>query len=772
MVAELAQTPVSIPRRPTAGGTSRSAWLALAACLLAAVVYFQATTPHVGAAAFAVAGVTCTVATIAGIVRYRPTARHAWCAIVAASVAFLAGAALRVPGEQFRLAHLVPDLFSLAGYVLFVYAAAGWLRARRGRQDWSSLTDALIVGLGAALAAWAMFVVPALELPGVPAVHRALFATYPVLDVVLLALLLQMVFTQSRRNTAFGLFMLGMVWFFLGDVAYIARDSGVFVVDRPLIDLPYFFAFGTVAAAALHPSMRTLAERATGERSARWDGARTVVIAFSLLTVALVPIAAHSHAAVDVAGRVVLSVALIVAVVTRSQIAINRLADREATARRQARHDALTSLPNRSALIDRLESRSHQAAAPVSVLFLDLDGFKLVNDSYGHDVGDQLLILVAERLRHQVRTEEDMVARLGGDEFVVVTQLVGDDAVAVADRILAALAQPFSVSTGEIFVATSIGIASHEEVGAPVDGEALVRDADIAMYEAKLNGRGQVVCFDMSLREKVQRRISTEMSLRFAVERGEFELHYQPLVGLADDAVLGYEALLRWNHPQRGQVSPLEFVPVAEETGLIVPIGAWAIRTATRDAARWRAMGHAVHISINVSARQLRDGALVDTVTHALADAALPPHALWLELTETGLVEDPDAALETLRALNALGVTIAIDDFGTGYSSLGYLKRFPVSAVKIDREFVRDLSSGGDDDAIVRAVVAMASALRMTVVAEGVERREQAEILAALGCGMAQGWLYGRPAPAEALRFPAAQAKPVIRSGTQSAQPV
>ncbi|MFP5348202.1 MAG: putative bifunctional diguanylate cyclase/phosphodiesterase [Actinomycetes bacterium] len=726
--------------------------LALTICLTAGAVYWAAPASEAAMVAFAIAGLTCAAATVVGTLRHRPVAARSWLAMTATSVAFLVGGALRVSDRQFRATHLIPDLFTLCGYGFFLLAILGWLAARRGRRDWSSLSDALIVGLGAALAAWSAFIVPALQLPGLSAVHRVLFASYPVFDAVLLAVLLQMVFTQTRHNTAFNLFMLAMVGFFVGDVAYAAVDSGVGSLQRPVIDLPYFFAFGAVAAAALHPSMHSMAERDHRERSTRWDAMRTVIIAVSVLAVSVTPVLVPVRSTTDLAGRLVLSGAVVLAVVVRMHYAINRLADSEAAAMHQARHDSLTSLPNRAALVECLDGAWSRGSDPVTVLFLDLDGFKLVNDSYGHELGDELLAQVARRLSGALAPRE-MMARLGGDEFVVLTRVDTDAAVRVAERLLACLSHPFTLGVGELFLSASVGIATLDRHSRPVTGEDLVRDADIAMYEAKTKGRGRIAVFDASLRERVQRRISTEMALRYAVERDELELLYQPLVALSDGAVVGYEALLRWNHPERGQVSPAEFIPVAEETGLIVPMGEWAIREALRQLARWHDQGHHVHVSVNVSARQLGARSLVGTVAAALAESGVPGQALWLELTESALVEDPETALQTLTDITALGVRVAIDDFGTGYSSLGYLKRFPVSIVKIDREFVRDLSRVGHDAAIVRAVVAIGEALGTRVVAEGVERAEQARALTAIGCDMAQGWLYGRPQPASAVTW-------------------
>jgi diguanylate cyclase (GGDEF)-like protein len=415
----------------------------------------------------------------------------------------------------------------------------------------------------------------------------------------------------------------------------------------------------------------------------------------------------------------------------------------------QALHDALTGLPNRLLFGDRLShalERAERSGSEVAVLFLDLDRFKTVNDSLGHAAGDDLLCTVAERVATCMRSA-DTAARLGGDEFAVLLEDLtsSTEAVRVAERIVEALRAPIAVAGREIFVSTSIGIAT----GA---GD-LLRQADVAMYRAKAEGKGRFAIYEAGMQAEVLERLDIEGALQRAVERGELELHYQPIIALATGTMAGVEALLRWNHPERGLVMPLSFVPLAEETGLIVGIGRFVIREACRQAAAWRAAGAPAGLSVNVnlSGRQLEDPGLLDTVAGALRETGLDPGSLVLEITETVLMQDTEATIERLRALRALGVRLAVDDFGTGYSSLRYLNRFPVDVLKMAKPFVDGLGAGAEHSALARAIVDLGANLGMHIVAEGIERPEQLDALRALGCGYGQGYHFSRPLAAGEL---------------------
>jgi diguanylate cyclase (GGDEF)-like protein/PAS domain S-box-containing protein len=416
--------------------------------------------------------------------------------------------------------------------------------------------------------------------------------------------------------------------------------------------------------------------------------------------------------------------------------------------RHRALHDSLTGLPNRILFLDRLEqalARLRRANSLAAVMFLDLDRFKRVNDSLGHHAGDEILTAVAPRLKQALRAT-DTVARFGGDEFGILLEDIASELAATqaAERIAAVFARPFVLGTAEHFVTASVGIALAR--GGERAGE-LVRDADTAMYRAKEGGRARYELFDDDLRARAVSRLRMETELRRALERRELRLEYQPVVSLRDDAVVGVEALLRWEHPERGLIAPAEFIPIAEETGLIESIGSWVLEEACRQAAGWHAAmpdRAPIGISVNLSAVQIANATLPDTVTMALRAADLDPSTLSLEITESVLLGETARLTETLARLRALGVRLVLDDFGTGYSSLGYLTRLPLDALKVDRAFVDGLGRGSQDKSITEAIVAMARALSLPVICEGVETEVQLAELRRMGCDQVQGFYFSR----------------------------
>jgi diguanylate cyclase (GGDEF)-like protein len=443
-----------------------------------------------------------------------------------------------------------------------------------------------------------------------------------------------------------------------------------------------------------------------------------------------------------------------------------RLAQEERI-RYQAYHDALTGLPNRASFTEHLEEamrRAKRAGWPLALLFLDLDLFKRVNDSLGHDAGDRLLRVAAERIRRAVR-EADMLFRMGGDEFTVLLEDVRgpEEAAMVAGRVLEGIAEPLQLQHHEIAVTASIGIALYPRDD--VLGERLVKSADTAMYRAKELGRNRYAFFAREMNERVESQIMIEAALRRALKNGEFVLHFQPRVSAATGRATGAEALLRWRHPEWGLVEPARFVPLLEETGLIVPVGAWVLLEACREAKAWQAAGlPPLRVSVNLSSRQFRSEALFDAVSEALRASALLPQLLEIELTESLLVENVDHAMGVMGKLKAIGAAISIDDFGTGYSSLGYLKRFPIDSLKIDKSFVRDIATSPKDAAIVKAISALARSLGIGLIAEGVEEPWQVEFLRARHCTEMQGYLFSRPLPAESLADALARPYPMPRA--------
>lgn len=417
-----------------------------------------------------------------------------------------------------------------------------------------------------------------------------------------------------------------------------------------------------------------------------------------------------------------------------------------------AHHDPLTGLPNRLLFHARLKhalEHARREGGRVAVLFFDLDHFKNINDSLGHPAGDRLLQAVTERLRHLVR-EEDTVARLGGDEFTLLLERVQEpkDAGVVAEKVLQVFTHPFDLDGHETYITGSVGISLFPDDGQDVT--TLLKNADSALYQAKAQGRNMYHFYTQALTAAAYKRLALESSLRHAVTRGEFILHYQPQVDLSDGQVVGAEALVRWRHPERGLMLPMEFIPLCESTGLIVVLGEWVLRSACDQAKRWQNEGlPPLRIAVNVSSIQLARSQIADTVERVLKDTGLEPGYVELEITESLLMQQTKQTLASLDALKAMGVMLAIDDFGTGYSSLSYLKRLPLHRLKIDKSFVRDIPEDADDKAITRAVIALGDHLQLAVVAEGVETQAQMEFLRTNGCDEAQGYLYGKPLPAE-----------------------
>jgi diguanylate cyclase (GGDEF)-like protein len=430
------------------------------------------------------------------------------------------------------------------------------------------------------------------------------------------------------------------------------------------------------------------------------------------------------------------------------------LEEAKARAQHLADHDALTGLPNRRLLEDRLTqalAMSQRNREHTAVMFVDLDRFKTINDSLGHAVGDVLLKEVSQRLVNQLRTG-DTICRIGGDEFVLVLPQIkrSSDAAQIAHKVIEQLSAPLMVEERELVVTPSVGIAVFPDDGR--DAETLIRNADAAMYHAKEAGRANYQFFTEQMNQAASRRLALESDLRRALSRGELRVHYQRFVDKTG-AVAGHEALMRWQHPERGLVEPRDFIQLAEETGLILRMGEWALREACRWATFIGAHEHkggGLQMAVNLSPRQFNDPNLPRIVAAALKESGLPPRLLELEITESLAMRETDATLATLKRLKKLGVSIAIDDFGTGYSSLAYLKRFPVDKLKIDRSFVAELPAAREQCAIVSAIVALAHALNVRVVAEGVQEEDQRQFLARCGCDYIQGYLVGEPQNADA----------------------
>ena len=731
------------------------AWTLVVLAVACTVLYATEPTPMASLAASAIAGIGGIAAIGIGVRGNRPAFPRPWRRLPAALMIAMVGSVLRASAGAGSALLLVANTIGMVSYALFFLFLLGLLRARDADTKRDALADGALVGIAAVLVAWVLLVSPALANVELTMRERLIDGFSPVLDALLVYLLVRLSFVTPRNVAALWLLMVGFLSASTADLGWALTTAGVVSAKGAALDSFYLATYGLAGAAALHPSMRVLAEPLPSlvRPLPRF---RLVLVSLAVAAPALLVLTGSLQGLLD---RVVVAVGILVLaalVLVRTVRAVDGHVASELRLARQATHDALTDLPNRVRLGERLNEAlsglQHNPGRYVAVLFLDLDGFKLVNDSWGHSVGDELLVGAAARLR-QGQQGTELVTRAGGDEFVIVCECADavDGPVEVASRVLAGFAEPFSLSIGEIFVTVSIGIATSsgkDDQGTP---EALVRDADTAMYRAKGEGRNRWALFDASMRASVTERLRTEVELRRALEREELVVHYQPIVGVADGALHGFEALVRWEHPERGLVMPGAFIPIIEDSDLIVSVGALVLRRAAAQLALWRSehpCEQPLSISVNVAARQLRDPTFVELVRRILIETSLPPETVVLEITESTMVEDSEASRGTLAQLRALGVGLAVDDFGTGYSSLRYLKEFPMTSVKIDRAFVDGLGTDPDDEVIVEAVLAMTHALGLTVVAEGVETVTQRQRLVALGCDAAQGYLFGRPLPA------------------------
>jgi len=723
--------------------------------LLAAVLtafYATHSTSVGGATAYAAVPLGAAAAICFGTRRYRPAARVPWYLLAAAPTLGSAGMVLRLllASANGPVVSLVPDLVTIPAYLLLIAGTVGLLRARRGAGAASAL-DGGLMGVAALMLSWAMLIDPLLGNADMPIVSKVINGAYPTISVAVLFVGALLAMTEARSIPAFWALALGWVGLMTGDLVYALASVGVQTLPLWGANCAYCIFYGLLGAAGLHPSM-TVLSRPAPRRVRGYGHSRFSSVAVALLVpAAVVAVRPLTGTADRIVGAGLLAL-LGVLVLLRVGGAVNRYAASELRLLHLANHDPLTELPNRLHLTSHLQdvlSRAQGTGGGVCVLFMDLDQFKTVNDSWGHETGDELLAVVAGRLQHEMRRDE-LIARVGGDEFVIVCENVDEprDAVAMARRILAVFEEPVGLRSNRVVISSSVGVAFAAPSLRTATVEDLLREADTAMYRAKARGGDAVVLFDESMRTEIADRIALESSLRSALGRDELRLYYQPIVELASGITTGFEALMRWRHPDRGMVPPDEFIPVAEDTGLILKLGRWAIDQAVDQLSRWRQeFGDTLSMSVNLSPRQLRDPDLVSTVREALQRSRLPGAALCLEITESTVMEGADAGA-TIQALKRLGVRLSADDFGTGYSSLVYLRRFPFDQVKVDRSFVTGLGQDSDDNVIVGAVLSMAAALSLSTVAEGVETQAQRDELLLLGADGGQGWLFSAPLPA------------------------
>ena len=738
---------------PPTGG--RRQWQAFAGVGLAAVAFYVADlSPLVTTLAFALIGIGTVWASFTGPRRFGAEPRVAWRLIGVASLLFLVGVVIRPWASRQALPlSLLPDAATIPGYVLVGLILVILLRVRQSVERHAVL-DGLIVCIAAGLASVLLLAAPAAAIPDRPMILSVLAALYPLFDVVLSLLVINLTFTTTTWPLSLVTFLATLMLMFAGDLAYAIIGVSGKTYGSAWLDLPFLIAYVLLGVTALHPSVVRLS-RPERRPVQAWSWQRMSLLgpAVAAPFVLLVTVGGQSpgyRLAMGLTGAGIVALLLV-----RAASAVQGQVAAQLRSEYQARHDPLTGLPNRrmvSAEIQRLVA-GLPAEGPdrVWVYLLDLDGFKWVNDSWGHDTGDQLVIDVAGRLRAVV-PPATMLARVGGDEFLLTYVGMQPGALRLADEIRGCLSRALAIRDTEVVITASIGIAHASGGSDPViTAEALLRDADTAMYRAKSEGPGRSTVFDTSMHDRVRERIELEVGLRTALSDGQLHVAYQPIVQLGNGRPVGAEALARWHHPDRGLIPPERFVPIAEDAGLIGAIGTWIREQTLHQLAQWRADGTVAddfYVSVNVSPRQLSDSALPLTISAELLRAGVPARALALEMTESVMVDGSSVTAHVLHELRELGVRLLVDDFGTGFSALGYLRRFPVSGVKIDRSFVSGLGSSLEDEEIVRAVMAMSYALGLSVVAEGVETALQREVLADVGVNHAQGWLWGSAVPA------------------------
>jgi diguanylate cyclase len=732
----------------TGGQSTIRVWVFIALALVGAALYFFAI--H-GTAAAVYWDVAVGAMLIFGFYAASRLDRHraAWIMILVGQACFLIGDVCFAILEHVFHSDAYPnvgDIFYVGGYPFIAAGLVMLLRSRGTSGDSGGVIDGFIVATSVGVLLWVFFVEPTAFDNTLPVFERLINVAYPAGDLLLIAIGAQLAVRQVRRQAPYWIVSVALLALLVSDLGYLYQSLYGVYNERDPIDFGWWISYALIVAVLLHPRVGEIA--AAPVRSTPRLSPRRIVV-LSLVTVAApLTIAARSAADANLQLPVLLggTVVLFGLVVLRLVVMARELEDSRTLLLHEATHDALTGLGNRTLFSDQVQ-QALADGVPVAVLCLDLDDFKLVNDSLGHPAGDVVLQVVGERLLGLLRPG-DAVARLGGDEFAMMVS--GPDAAtggAVAKRAISAICQAIGIPDGPtVHSNVSIGIA-HSSNDSSV--EALLRDADTAMYLAKQSGKGHHEVFQPGMRQEMIDRLELRVDLAEALSRNEFVLHYQPIVEVDTGRAVGVEALLRWDHPRRGRVEPMQFIPLAEETELIVPIGRWVLMEACRRAVELDSRPDGLEIAVNVSAVQLRDPGLIDDVQHALESAGLAPSRLILELTESAVINDVESAAITLCELRTHGVRIALDDFGSGYRSLQHLRAFPVDIVKLDRSFV--ISSLEHDSTVLSGLIEMASNLGMETVGEGIEEPGQLAMLRSLRCRYAQGFLIARPMPSDRL---------------------
>jgi diguanylate cyclase (GGDEF)-like protein len=725
---------------------SASAWLvAVAAIALGASHAITAdsfsSVPAIACLALAVIGI------VIGISAHKaPISVAALTVLTAAAIVI----ARMIENDSTSSHSLAAESLLLTSQVLLVLGLVFIIRRRLTGQVANVLADGLIVGIGAWLIVWVYLVQPSLGITGNSATFTAIRSLTLGVAMIVLFLLVTLLFSETVPSPANAFVGIAIALSLAGLILRAVVSRGDVSFSIATLDAPLLMAIALAGAGFIHPSIRHIAE----------DGTHTVVPALmtrlltttSSLVAPIIILAIDTPAnSQDTTVRTVTACILAAVVMSRVVQSVRQNAGTQEQLVKNALTDSLTGLPNRVLMLQHIESAmraSWKTHLQPTVLFIDVDRFKNINDSLGHSIGDDVLTEVSRRLTSSVPTHAT-VARIAGDEFVVLDTTTESvtQSVLLAEKVLDSLRSPITTRDGDMFVTASIGVA-YAPTAVELSANELMRHADTAMYRAKNAGRNCIALFDESMLESVTKRLDVETALYRALERNELHLVHQPIVDIDLGIVVGFEALMRWDRGQSQVVSPDEFIPIAEETGIIVPLGSWAINDALTQLRSWIDAGHcsaSTTMSVNVSVRQLHDPQFVTVVTEALASSGVAAEQLWLEVTESVMITEPTQALASLHRLNALGVRIAIDDFGTGYSSLSLLQRFPIQCIKIDRAFVNDVVTEPATQNIVRTIIAMAIAMGADVVAEGVETTEQLAQLNSLNCHRAQGYLFSRP---------------------------
>jgi diguanylate cyclase (GGDEF)-like protein len=703
------------------------------------------------------AGATAGLITFAaGPLVHRPLNRGPWRWLAAAGALFLGSLLLRLGLLALPGLSGDADLWSFGGYACSAPFLIGLLRRTQTGHDRTLWLDTAAITTGSALIGWVMNVAPQLTRAHPDLGSILVNGMYPVMDAMLLTFTVQLGFRRGTHVPALQAALIGLTALLSGDLAYtfiwVHHPGAV----NPYVNVLYLIAYGYLGIMAGHPSMRQLSD-VDVHYTPVTSRARLVIILVAMLTPASIPVMLPTHGVLDATVRGVIMSVFGGLVFLRLLGTVQALQGAEATARYRATHDGLTDLPNRSAFLDQLDEHlirlQQQQPVCVNVLLVGCDHFRRINDTWGHSLGDVFLIQVADRLR-SVLGPNDVLSRVGGDHFALrIDTPDRANPLTLSAHVKQAFATALPVSPDRaVLLSVSIGIAQ-SSLDASDTATSLLRNADQAYNYAKTTARGSVAVHDKPMHAQLMRRHSLVDALEGALERGEIHVVYQPIRrGPAFGDLSGWEALARWQHPHLGIISPVDFIPIAEDTELIIAIGSFVLREATARLTQWQDQLQRpdLHMSVNVSSVQIMRGDVVALVSQVLDQTGLDPTSLWLEITESVVIERTKEALDILNALTALGAKLCMDDFGTGYSSLSYLKDFAISILKIDREFIRNLRTEPRDRELTKAMIGIGVALGLDgVVAEGVETTDQAAILTELGCTFAQGYLYGRPAPGD-----------------------